>query len=53
MSGGDMQMNYDQESTYFNGHCIEYDTIDMSQMMVDIALEPRSVLAANVAKSKN
>jgi len=53
MSGGDMQMNYDQESMYFKGHCIEYDTIDMFQMMVDIALEPRSVLAANVAKSKN
>ena len=53
MSGGDMQMNYDQESVYFKGHCLEYDTIDMFQMMVDIALEPRSVLAANVAKSKN
>jgi predicted Zn-dependent peptidase len=53
MSGGDMQMNYDQESIYFKGHCIEYDTIDMFQMMVDIALEPRSVIAANVAKSKN
>ncbi len=53
MSGGDMQMHFDQESMYFKGHCIEYDTIDMFQMMVDIALEPRSVLAANVAKSKN
>jgi len=53
MSGGDMQMDYDQETMYFKGHCIEYDTIDMFQMMVDIALEPRSVLAANVAKSKN
>lgn len=27
--------------------------VDMFQMMVDCALEPRSVLAANVAKSKN
>ena len=53
MSGGDMTMDYDQERTYFKGHCIEYDTIDMFQMMVDIALEPRSVLAANVARSKN
>lgn len=53
MSGGDMQMEFDQETMYFKGHCIEYDTIDMFQMMVDIALEPRSVLAANVAKSKN
>lgn len=52
MSGGDMEMDYDQESTYFRGHCIEYDTVDMFQMMVDLALEPRSVMAANVAKSK-
>ena len=53
MSGGDMTMDYDQERTYFKGNCIEYDTIDMFQMMVDLALEPRSVLAANVARSKN
>lgn len=52
MSGGAMEMNYDQESTYFGGHCIEYDTIDMFQMLVDIALEPRGVLASNVAKAK-
>lgn len=53
MSGGDMQMDFDQEKMYFKGHCIEYDVIDMFQMMVDLALEPRSVLAANVARSKN
>jgi len=53
MSGGAMEMDFDQERTYFKGHCIEYDAIDMFQMMVDIALEPRSVLAANVARSKN
>jgi predicted Zn-dependent peptidase len=53
MSGGGMTMDYDQERTFFKGHCIEYDTIDMFQMMVDIALEPRSVMAANVAKAKN
>jgi processing peptidase subunit beta len=29
MSGGDMQMDFDQERTYFKGHCIEYDVIDM------------------------
>jgi predicted Zn-dependent peptidase len=53
MSGGDMVMDYDQERMFFKGHCLEYDTIDMFQMLVDIALEPRSVLAANVARSKN
>jgi len=46
-------MDYDQEKMYFKGHCIEYDVSDMFQMMVDCALEPRSVLAANVARAKN
>jgi predicted Zn-dependent peptidase len=53
MSGGDMTMDYDQERMFFKGHCLEYDVVDMFQMLVDIALEPRSVLAANVARSKN
>ena len=53
MSGGAMEMDYDQERTYFKGHCIEYDVTDMFQMMVDIALEPKSVMSANVARSKN
>ena len=53
MSGGKMEMDFDQEHMYFRGNCLEYDVIDMFQMMSDIALEPRSVLAANVARSKN
>lgn len=53
MSGGYMTMDYDQERTFYKGQCLEYDTIDMFQMMVDVALEPRSVLAANVARAKN
>lgn len=53
MSGGYMEMTYDQERTYFRGNCLPYDTIDMFQMMVDIALEPKTMLSANVAKMKN
>jgi predicted Zn-dependent peptidase len=53
MSGGRMEMDFDQERIYFGGHCIEYDVIDMFQMLVDIALEPKSVLASNVARAKN
>jgi len=37
----------------YKASCIEYDTVDMFQMMIDCALEPRSTLAANVAKMKN
>jgi hypothetical protein len=29
MSGGHMDMDYDQERTLFKGQCIEYDTVDM------------------------
>ena len=29
MSGGAMNMEYDQERTYFKGHCLEYDVTDM------------------------
>lgn len=53
MSGGDMQMDYDQERMYFKGHCLEYDVIDMFQVMTDIAFEPRNLMAANVARSMN
>ena len=53
MSGGSMTMDYDQERTFYKGQCIDSDTTDMFQMMVDVALEPKSVLAANVAKAKN
>ena len=53
MSGGAMSMDYDQETSYYRGHSLDYDVTDMFQMMVDIALEPRSVMSANVAKDKN
>ncbi len=33
--------------------CIEYDVVDMFQMLTDIALEPKVVMSANVAKAKN
>jgi len=53
MSGGSCEMTYDQEKTYFKSTCVEYDVVDMFQMMVDIALEPKSALSGNVARSKN
>jgi processing peptidase subunit beta len=53
MSGGFLTMDYDQERMWFKTQCLEYDVVDMFQALVDCALEPRSVLAANVAKAKN
>lgn len=53
MSGGDFEMDYDQESTYFRAHCLAHDVVDVFKIVSDCALEPRSVVAANVALEKN
>lgn len=52
MSGGEFEMDYNQESTYFKAHCLSHDVVDIFNMMADCALEPRSVVAANVAMDK-
>lgn len=53
MSGGDFDMDYDQETTYWRAHCLAHDVVDVFRIMTDCALEPRSVTAANVALHKN
>jgi len=52
MSGGEFEMDYDQENAYFKAHCLQHDVVDIFNMMADCALEPRSVVAANVAMDK-
>jgi len=52
MSGGQFEMDYDQENTYFKAHCLSHDVVDIFNMMADCALEPRSVVAANAAMEK-
>lgn len=46
-------MDYNQETTYFKGSCLNHDVVDIFNMMADCAVEPRSVVAANVAIQKN
>ena len=53
MSGGHLTMDYDQERTFFKAQCLEYDAEDMLHVMMDAAFEPRSILAANIARAKN
>lgn len=48
MSGGDFEMNYDQESAFFNAHCLQHDVVDIFNMVADCAFEPRSHTSANV-----
>jgi len=53
MAGGNFEMDYDQETSYFKGNCLAHDVVDIFNMMADCALEPRSVVAANVGAEKN
>lgn len=53
MSGGDFQMDYDQESCYFKAHCLEHDVVDIASMMLDCALEPKTAVSADLAQYKN
>lgn len=52
-SGGSFTMDYDQESTIFKASCLSHDVVDIFNMVSDCAIEPRSVVAANVAVGKN
>lgn len=53
MSGGEFEMDYDQEMAYYRASCLSHDVVDLFRTMSDCALEPRSVVAANVAQEKN
>lgn len=52
MSGGSSSMRYDQETAVFSASCIAHDAVDIFGMLADCALEPRSVVSANVAMKK-
>lgn len=53
MSGGETTMEYDEETMLYRSSCFDYDVVDMFRMLWDLAFEPRTILAANVAKDKN
>jgi mitochondrial-processing peptidase subunit alpha len=48
MSGGNLNVEYDQESTYFSAKSLSQDGVDVFNVLADCALEPRSVVAAQV-----
>jgi len=52
MSGGNYTMNFDREAASFSASCLDHDVVDIFSMMADCALEPRTLLAANVALQK-
>eukprot|EP00347_Sterkiella_histriomuscorum_P001866 403370379 len=53
MSGGDTTLEFDQERLYLKSHCIEYDAVDILNMIVDITTEPRIDVVGEIARFKN
>lgn len=53
MSGGYSSMKYDQETAVFSAGCIAHDAVDIFGMIADCALEPRSIVSANVSMHKS
>lgn len=52
MSGGSSGMLYDQETSQFRASCLSHDAVDIFNMIVDCALEPKCVVAASVGIEK-
>lgn len=53
MSGGSIDMDYDQENTYLKTNCMSHDAVDMISMLLDCALEPKTSVSADLAQYKN
>ena len=53
MTGGECDMEYDEETMFFHAYSFEYDVTDVFRMLGDMAFEPRSILAANVKFNSN
>lgn len=52
MSGGSYDLSFDREVLSAKASCLDHDVVDIFSMMTDCVLEPRSLLAANVALEK-
>ncbi|CDW73099.1 peptidase m16 inactive domain containing protein [Stylonychia lemnae] len=50
LSGGDIVMDYDMERIYIKGSCVEHNASDQLKMMIDMAFEPKTKGACDVAR---
>lgn len=52
VSGGQLQMSFNQESIYFQAKCLEYHFSDMLEMLIDQATEPRADVVVELGELK-
>lgn len=52
MSGGKYSCKFDRERLLYKFQCMPHDTVDLLNMMIDCALEPRNPVTVNAAIAK-
>lgn len=51
-AGGELEMEYDQENTYFKAHCLAHHVNDILSAMIDSAIKPITSTAAGLTIEK-
>jgi processing peptidase subunit beta len=49
MSGGEFEMTYNQEQTFYKGRCLSHDVYDFNQMFADIILDEKTAMDEEAA----
>lgn len=53
MAGGEFEMDYNRESSYYYAHCLSHDVVDVFSMVADSAFEPKNFVSTSVGMYKN
>lgn len=53
MAGGEFEMNYNRENSYYNAYCLAHDVVDVFSMVADSAFEPKNFVSTSVGMYKN
>lgn len=53
MSGGEFEMDYNRENSYYHASCLAHDVVDVFSMVADSAFEPKNFVSSSVGMYKN
>jgi processing peptidase subunit beta len=53
MSGGEFEMDYNRENSYYHASCLAHDVVDVFGMVADSAFEPKNFVSSSVGMYKN
>lgn len=53
MAGGEFEMDYGREGSYYCAHCLSHDVVDVFSMVADSAFEPKNFVSSSVGMYKN